>query len=351
VTNKKQAAGKIPMAELQRLMRDPDVPDESLRQYFVVVPDVSQPFNPFVIPNPDTVDIGRPETALEGAILANLGNGLTRVRRQAAFNHRIASGDKRPIIVTEGDSWFHFPIFLDDTISHLFKSYNVWTIAAAGDTLENMVIEKSEFMGALREHRANVRAFLFSAGGNDVLGEDRSGKSILAGLLNPFKSGKEPEWYLENRGLADKLDFVEATYRKMITAVATELPKLPILIHGYDYAIPGGASNDPRNPKWAAQDQWLGRALRSDLGIKKHDLQRSIIRLLIDKLNERLKRLAGGNQGGLFTNVWFVDIRKTLPAIDDWADELHPTSAGYGRVARAFDGVIKKATKVARKPR
>lgn len=335
---------KISMAELQRLMRDPDVPDAELKKYFVIVEQLSRPFAPRVIPNPETVDVSAPETALEGAFLANVGNGLLRIRRQNEFKRRMADADNRPVIVSEGDSWFHFPIFLDDTIKHLFNTYNVWTVAAAGDTLDNMVIGNAEFMRALREHRGRIQAFLFSAGGNDVLGEDASGRSILASMINEFQEGKDDAaWYVESRGVSEKLAFVEDVYRRMITAVTQEFPNLPILIHGYDYAIPGGGAGDTRHPKWAAQDKWLGGPLTRERNIKSHKLQRDIIRLLIDELNRRLMRLAGGNHGGMFTNVWMVDVRNTLRTVADWADELHPTSSGYGLVAGKFDEVLKQA--------
>src|SRR3712207_8485615 len=56
---------------------------------------------------------------------------------------------------------------------------------------------------------------------------------------------------------------------------------------GYDYALPGGHDGDPRRPSWAAQDKWLGAALRSK-NIADRELQTSIIHLLIRSEERRV---------------------------------------------------------------
>ena len=44
-----------------------------------------------------------------------------RLRRRWAFEAKISEGYAGPIIVSEGDSWFQFPILLDDTIDNLSR--------------------------------------------------------------------------------------------------------------------------------------------------------------------------------------------------------------------------------------
>ena len=51
---------------------------------------------------------------------------------------RIAAGDTSLRFVAEGDSWFHYPIVLRDTLDWLSDDYAIFDLAAAGDTLENM---------------------------------------------------------------------------------------------------------------------------------------------------------------------------------------------------------------------
>lgn len=334
-------SSKISMGKLQELMRDPDIPDSQIRAYFTAYPDASRPFSPAIIPNPELVDVTAPDDELEGAMIMAWGNNLSRQRRQRKFRRRRQNDDRSPVLVSEGDSWFQFPLLLDDVIDQLFDQYNVWSVDAAGDTLENMVRDQPEYMGALEEHAGSVRAFLFSGAGNDFLGEDSSGRSNLSQILRSFKSGKPAEWYIETDVFARKLRFVEDCYRKVLSEVETRFPRLPVVCHGYDYAIPGGTPSDPRHPIYAAQDKWLARPLRDDLGIADHGLQRAIIKLLIDKLNSCIASLCGGNHaGGVFKNAWHVDSRNALGSVSLWADELHPTNDGFARVAGKFRAVI-----------
>jgi hypothetical protein len=187
-----------------------------------------------------------------------------------------------------------------------------------------------------------VRAFLFSGAGNDIIGEDESGQPVISQTLKPFAQGRPPEWYLETEVFAKKLRFVEDCYRAVITNVSAEFPNLPVICHGYDYAIPGGGPDDTRNPFWAAKDKWIGRAMRKDLGITDHLLQRMIVKLMIDRLNERLKSLCGGNNpNGAFRNAWHIDVRGTVGSL--WADELHPTDEGFRLVAARALNVLRSA--------
>jgi hypothetical protein len=333
-------AERISMAELQRVMRDPSVPESELKQYFTADPSASRPFAPGVIPDPARVEVDPPSDALEAAMLMSWANDLSRLRRQEKFRARVASGDTRPVLVSEGDSWFQFPIYLEDVIDQLGGEFNVWSVDAAGDTLQNMVIDDAEYMRALREQQPAVRAFLFSGGGNDIVGADRDGNSVIVQIVRRFEPGRPAEWYLETPAFAEKLGFIEGCYRAVLANVAATFPTLPVICHAYDYSIPG-APDDPRDPIWAGPDQWIGRPMR-ELGITDPQLQRDIVGLMIDRLTQRLETLCGGNNpGGAFPNAWHVDARGTVGTL--WADELHPTDEGYGLVAARFAAVLRRA--------
>jgi hypothetical protein len=336
-----EAAGPISMAELQAKMRDPDVPDAELKQYFTASPSTSRPFAPSIIPDPSRVEVAAPADGLEGAMMMTWANGLCRLRRQEKFKRRAGQG--RQVLVSEGDSWFQFPIFLEDVIDQLMGEFNIWSVDAAGDTLNNMVVKNAEYMQALRANRDHVRAFLFSGGGNDIVGEDEDGHAIVPQIVRPFEAGRLAEWYLDTEAFASKLRFIEDCYRTVIGNVSAEFPDLPVICHGYDYAIPGGGPDDRREPFWAKKDQWIGRAMREDLGIADARVQRGIVRLMIDRLNERIRSLCGGNNPqGAFRNAFHVDVRGTIVE-PLWADELHPTDEGYQRVAAKFVSVLRQA--------
>ena len=332
-------SGRVSMRQLQEMMRDPDIDDAMLRQYFVASAETSKPFAPAVLPNPELVDVAAPTDTLEGAMMMGWANDLSRMRRQSKFKARRNAGDTRPVLVSEGDSWFQFPVMLADVIDQLQRDYNVWSVDSAGDTLLNMVQVNAEYMKAIRAQAGSVRAFLFSGGGNDIVGEDAQGRPVISQIVRRFEAGRPAQWYLGSEALERKMDFIEQCYQAVIANVAHEFPRLPIVCHGYDYAIPGGGPDDTRRPMWAAQDKWIGRAMREDLGIVDPRLQREIVALLIDRLNQILQRLCGGgNREGTFRNAWHIDLRRKVNG--RWADELHPTDDGFAAVADSFRSVL-----------
>lgn len=340
-----RARGRVSMRELTDMMRDPSIDEAELRPYFTGAPELAKPFAPGIIPNPELVDVAPPRDIVEGAMAMSWANGLSRMRRQAAFQARIAAGDRKPVLVSEGDSWFQFPVLLSDVIDHLAGDFNVWSVDAAGDTLQNMVLDSAEYMQALRRNAGKVQAFLFSGGGNDIVGEDGRGKSVVAQLVKRFQAGQPVGWYLDTPAVEQKLRFVEDCYRRVLDNVAREFPALPVICHGYDYALPGGGPGETRHPGWAAVDKWLGRPMREELGIEDLGLQRAIVHELIDRLNLVLQRLCGASHpGGLFRNAWHVDVRGTVGA--RWADELHPTDNGFASVTGLFGDALRKVLRL-----
>jgi hypothetical protein len=330
---------KITYEEFREKLMDPDVPDEEIAKYLKALPSESGPFNPVFKPDPAAVGLA-PQDRFEVESAMNWANGVARWRRQVTFEQRIQT-EKLPVLVSEGDSWFQFPFFLKDVIDQLGSDHLIWSLDAAGDTALNMVYGDSEYMRELRRmKRKKVRALLFSAAGNDVIGEDSSGNPVLQTLLKPFKAGQSAAWHIDQARLSKILDFLEKAYREVVTTIRKEpgFARLPIIIHGYDYAIPGGFAGDVRDPAWAAQDKWLGSAMKAKK-ITDVTLQREIIRVLIDALHDVLARVAGDPEK---THVHLADVRGTL-ALGEWADEIHPTDAGFKKVAKVFRKTLKEA--------
>jgi hypothetical protein len=338
-------AERISFQELEDKLRDIDTPDEELVPYFIGDPEASKPFQPILKPNPATVETTPvDEFRIEGAFAMDWANGIARWRRQQRFRRDAGRGDK-PILVTEGDSWFQFPIFLKDVIDRLDEDYYVWCVGAAGDDLQTMVHDEPEYLDALDMNRDTFKAFLFSGAGNDIVGEKKTGGSFLEEIIRPYEEGRPPAWFIETDGFAERLAFIEHAYRVVLEQVEREYPGRPVLLHGYDRAIPGGFAGDPRSPLYAAKNAWIGRYLKGDiLGFNDDALERQIIALMIDRLNELQKRLCGGNNpGGAFPHAYHVDLRGTLTEVGHWADELHPTDNSSVRVAARFREVLRQA--------
>lgn len=332
-------ADQISLQQLEKLLRNPDVPDSELRQYFTGDPGLSSPFAPGLRIDPAVVALPEDsEYAVRAATMMSSLNGLARWRRRARFNQRL--GSNRPIVLAEGDSWFQFPMLLDDVVDHLcdVHGYNVDCVSAAGDTLSNMVDYDKEYLDMI-EARGNgsIAAFIFSGAGNDVIGEDPvSKKPAIEQLVKLFDGTRGPAaMHIDQPKLDAVLKFIDQRYRRVIAEARELRPDLHIVIHSYANAIPGGHPGDERKPIYAAQDQWLGRAFKNR-GYRDREHQAEIVAELVRQLHETLAMIAQTNR-----NVTLVDVRKILPKISDWNDEIHPTNDGFKKVAAAFDEVIK----------
>ena len=330
---------KISYPELLEMLRDPDLADQEIKKYFFVEPGIGG-FEFQLRVNPETVDMTSAESEHESAMA--IGNGFERMRRRYRFYRHIERFPDRPIIVSEGDSWFQFPLLIRETIDHLSDDYNVWSLGAAGDTIENMIYGKPgkrafEFMIGLRKHKANVKAFLFSGAGNDIIGEDPKTKlPMLESLLRPFNGDTaDIDGHIDEAELEQRIGRIEDGYRRLIGHVRAEpgLESLPIVVHGYDYAFPYPyGDDDRRSPPYAQKDQWLGRAFAAK-GIHNPELRRAVIKRLIDRLYEMLHELEADPAE---TGVWVVDCRGALPDLTDWNDEIHGTTDSYMEVSRRF---------------
>ncbi|MFA1627619.1 caspase family protein [Rhizobium mongolense] len=312
---------KITIEELNRRLADPAIIDDELQGYFLVDEAKSGPFNPVLAINPQTVSVpSTPDARARSAALLNSANFIARLRRRIAFNGRVGSGTyKGPILVSEGDSWFQYPFKLTDIIDELMQKYAVFSLDAAGDTLSNMY-RQAEYVQAIESTGASI--FLFSGGGNDVV----AGGNLAAHLFD-FDPSRPPAAHLRP-SFSTVLDEAIGIYSKLVRQVAKAFPDVQIICHGYDYTVP---ANGP----------WLGKPMASR-GITDNKFQRSIARVMIDRFNEKLSLLAVSS-----ARLNYLDCRNSV-AETEWFDELHPTDAGYRKVADKFAKMIEALSK---KPR
>ena len=331
------AAPKLPYEEFKAMLMDVDVPDARIAWYLTADRRESSAFRPALVPDASKVEM-TPEADFDVESAIRWGNAISRWRRQQRFNQAIAQGVGKPVLVSDGDSYCQFPFLIDDLVDHLGKTYLIWSLDAAGDRLDDMVNRRPEYMEGLRTQKANgVKGFIFSAAGNDVIGEDILGQPVLRSLLKHFQAGEDAAWHIDAAALGEVISRLRAGYLKVIGTVRQEFPDLPIFVHGYDYAIPGGFAGDPRRPIHARQDEWLGGPMKAK-GIQDTRLQRAIIKILIDALYDMLESVALAS-----SRVHVVELRNTLPDVGEWADEIHVTSAGFATMAAKFDNRIRAA--------
>ncbi len=333
---------KISYSRYLEMLRDTSVDEAVIAEYSIVAKGDGG-FDLRIRPNPDLVNMTDAEVEAESGMA--IGNGLARWRRKQDFHARRRAGERLPILVSEGDSWFQFPVFIREVIDNLENDYLIWSVGAAGDTAQNMVLNdigrgKTEYMQALGRFRGEVQGFLFSAAGNDVIGEDpETGKPVLQDLLVDFQAGiTEPAQLINQPAVDQTLNRLIAAYERVVTTIRADADfvQLPIFIHAYDYVFPHPwGANDQRNPQWAAKNEWLGQPLDARR-IFEPQLRRGVIKVLLDQLYGRFETLAAANSG-----VHLVDCRNAMPDVTDWADEIHGTSAGFAKVAERFRRVIK----------
>ena len=209
---------KISYEEFRAKLMDPATPDSEIARYLTAEPADSGPFDPAIRPDPAAVELG-PEAQFEVESALDWANGVARWRREVDFNLRVGS-EKLPVLVSEGDSWFQFPFLLKDVIDQLSSDHLIWSLDAAGDTAQNMVYGNSEYMKGLQRMKTRkVKAFLFSAAGNDVIGQDALGNPVLASLLKPYKKGQTAAWHIDQAKLSAILQFLEGAYRSVVATV------------------------------------------------------------------------------------------------------------------------------------
>ncbi|MGO8045246.1 hypothetical protein ACC713_20310 [Rhizobium johnstonii] len=238
---------KITYKQLRDMLMDPKVSDKHIASYLKAIKSNSEAFHPVIKPNPAKVEISRGarfeiESSLDWA------NRVSRGRRRQIFDSRVDTA-RKPVLVSEGDSWFQFPFLLDDVIDQLGRDYVVSSLDAAGDTARNMVYGSKEFMPELLRLKAHkLKGILFSAAGNDVIGQDEYGNPVLLTLLKEHSPGKSAAWHVDQSKLSSILQFLETAYREVINTIRRDrdFTNLPIIVHGYDYAIPGGFPGDTR---------------------------------------------------------------------------------------------------------
>jgi hypothetical protein len=239
-------------------------------------------------------------------------------------------------LVAEGDSWFDYP--WNDLLSCLEDDhgFDVTSVSHKGDTVESMAYsggQLQEFVRAIDKmlRRNEIpKAILLSGGGNDVAGDEFAQLLNHAASVHPGLNMQIVSAVIDQR-IRDSFAAIIAG----VTAVCEDRiqKRIPILIHGYAYAVPDGRGF--AGGWWILPGPWLKPGFNQK---GYHDLaenQRSID-TLIDRLNDMQMRLVASPG---FEHVHHVDLRSVLPRdtyTDWWANELHPTKRGFQLVAGAF---------------
>lgn len=265
-------------------------------------------------------------------------------------NHRFDLHSKT--VVAEGDSWFCYPLYVRDINDWLIqnKSIHLYSIAAAGDWMTNMIYE-----GKYIEQLSLIEpdAFLISGGGNDFCGSLR-----LTYMLN-----KSEEKILHNKEI-DIKSLINDRFHAFIWTLKTQywilfegihsskkFDDMRIVTQGYDYVIPSTqkfskGKNIIQKLINLCSDtgNWLSVPLLLK-GISHETTQQRVMRYFIDAVNNMFISIAEyKNADGTykFPNVFHIDCRNVAERETDWFDEIHLKTEGYKIIAKAYEEVIFK---------
>lgn len=251
----------------------------------------------------------------------------TRNRRRVRFGQ--VAGNRKytgPYIVEAGDSWFLYPILLNDVVDILVndnkKPLAIWSTGCAGNTVQDTYNEKDHrhhYMEALTYDVKNADIFMLCGAGNDLLGGGN-----LYNLLVNYTPGMKPRETINTSNLEAELDIVLSLYTAIVRELELKFPELKTLIHGYDYP-------------WSMNDIWIGKPMNRRGIPKDAKFRRAVGKQVIDALNVRLEKFEGKH-----SRVSYLDLRKTLRKKSEWFDEIHPTSKGFQKIAAKFRKKIAK---------
>lgn len=245
------------------------------------------------------------------------------------------------VLVAEGDSWFDYPFH--DVLQILEDEYlyDVESVAHKGDCVEDMAHSGGQFEEFARRLekllRANKvpRAILLSGGGNDIAGDE------FPILLNHAASSLPTLNEDIVRGVIDVR--LRTAYARIISGLTTIAKAylnrpIPIVTHGYDYAVPDGRGF--LGGFWLLPGPWIKPGFQKkgypDLGVNS-----GVIVQLIDRFNDMLEDVSANPQ---FGHVHYLNLRRTLKNDATykqyWANELHPNKTGFELVTKEFANVI-----------
>lgn len=253
-----------------------------------------------------------------------------------------------PVILSEGDSWFAFPLDnfnLLDVVTTLIPGLYL-RLEDDGDEAARMFRKDGRNLDRIGEHLRtfDFNAVVISAGGNDIVGEHLQGVFDGKGKLTPQQA--------VDLVVAARFAIVRQAYENLIDVVRTNgKGKVPILAHTYDYPVRIGvpAKLDLKSIGLIALlvskvGDWIGRYVQGVLPDKSDQLD--FVRLLLDAFEAQVLAPMQQEHSDVFHYVPLLGTLGPDPAL--WHDELHPSDQGFQQLGQKFAAQLKTLIHVTR---
>ncbi len=303
----------ISFSELNSRLNDLSAADEDILPYLIQVPHPDGGIGPAFQPNPALVT--GLDTGLEGGVIINLFNARERRKRARDYRKKVAGGWKKFRVVDEGDSWFQYPVKLDDIIDHLIEDHAILSLSGAGHKLSD-ILAQAEVMRVLNAEKPH--AFMLSAGGNDLFDDGN-----IAKLLEPIVVGRPVSSFVGAKFDAFVADII-SKYRGLLLQVHATHPNMVMLIHGYA-------------PAFSWMDRWIGKPLK-DAGLHREVEQNRVVKLMLDKFNAA--QIALANEAAFDGKLIHIDLRELGKDKTNWYDEIHMNADQNALAAEMFAEAI-----------
>jgi hypothetical protein len=247
--------------------------------------------------------------------------------KQAVFAASIKQFPQRLVILTEGDSWFSYPLNCNIAdYLEMMSDFSFLRLEHNGDEAREILGGRSGQLRKLKYYLESypVDALLMSAGGNDLVW------GALSKVLGRKAAGGVWQSAIKPNILTTVLDEITAAYERLLDARDALRPGCVVVAHSYCYFQPTGRkATGPFGLLKAGP--WMRPVLIAK-GIDPDTEGRELARYLVDQLHARLSALAASRP-----RFHVVDMRAALP-VDDvhWADEIHPSGTGFRRLAEGY---------------
>ncbi|MDF3834711.1 hypothetical protein P3W85_17345 [Cupriavidus basilensis] len=202
-------------------------------------------------------------------------------------------------------------------------------------------------------------AILLSAGGNDLIAalgtppEDAKGNQVPRNrriLLLPAEWGSQADAsrYVSDSGWAAFEIYLQGVFQNLVDwrdGPRSKSQSAPIVLHSYCYAQPRPAGTGGVPGAWLT-GPWLSRALDTYLIPDAGGAWRELSDYLFDRFFALLTRISANHP-----KIYLTDLRTgltpaapgTTGASGDWANEIHPTTGGYKKLAPIYCATIEEA--------
>jgi|SRR5271165_541133 len=274
--------------------------------------------------------------AIDAEIADRIKLHQTTIARLKTAQATMAAAGKAPVaeplvMLAQGDSWFDYPLNGNaislgstDIIAQLQGRGTINPVIAnmahyGEASADEMGLPKQERMiRMLRDPsnwlgRGKPDAILFSAGGNDIAGNQFC---IFVGYAAAGESGLNAERFQKALGM------VEASYNDLFAFRDLYAPGVPVFAHCYDFPLPTGTPAGCIGP-------WLKPSL--DYAGWNFAQGTAICHQALLAFRSMLQGLAGDA-----SNLFFLVDTQGVLAPSDWANELHPYPPGFAKLAAKF---------------